>query len=301
MAILPRRAAVVHVNTSLDARAYWRDLVYVAVAKLLGARVVYQVHGGALPAEFFASRLLRAWLRFTLGWPDVVVVLASVEQRAYRAFVPGQHVALVPNGIAAGAQRERAPGRAPLRLLYIGRLIATKGLFESLEALAQLRRLDLRPQLVVAGSGPEEERLRACVEKLGLNEQVTFAGPAFGERKAQLLAQADVLLLPSYHPEGLPYALLEGMAAGLVPIVTRIGAIPDVASDRVHGLFVEPRDPGAIAGAIAALDRDRARLVRMSSACRSRVASSFTVDRVAADFAALYAVLCAARATHTAL
>jgi glycosyltransferase involved in cell wall biosynthesis len=304
-AILPRRAAVVHVNTSLDARAYWRDLVYVAVAKLLGARVVYQVHGGALPAEFFASRLLSAWLRFTLGWPDVVVVLASVEQRAYRAFVPGQHIALVPNGIAAGelpgAERGSVAARAPLRLLYIGRLIAAKGLFESLEALAALRPSGRQPQLVVAGSGPEETRLQARVAALALQEQVTFVGPAFGERKAQLLAQADVLLLPSYHPEGLPYALLEGMAAGVVPIVTRIGAIPDVVAHGVHGLFVEPRHPQAIAGAIAALDRDRARLVRMSTACRSRVASSFTVDRVAADFAALYAVLCAARATHTAL
>ena len=137
---LRRGAAVVHVNTSLDRRAYWRDLAYVAVAKLCGAHVVYQVHGGALPADFFASRVLTAWLRATLAWPDVVVVVASIEAQAYRAFVPRQSVALVPNGIdcdaGADPERGRAAQAARLSLLYIGRLIGTKGLCESLEALA---------------------------------------------------------------------------------------------------------------------------------------------------------------------
>ena len=300
--IVRHGAAVVHVNTSLDSGAYWRDLAYVALSKLCGARVVYQVHGGALPAEFFAgSRLLSAWLRATLAWPDVVVVLASMEAQAYRAYVPRQNVALVPNGIDRAAFLGRRAARSgPLGLLYIGRLIATKGLYESLEALAAGRALGVQARLVIAGGGPEEARLRARVRELQLDEHVSFAGPAFGERKARLLAEADVLLLPSYHAEGLPYALLEGMAAGLVPIVTRIGAIPDVVPDELHGQFVPPGDAGAIVAAIRALERDRERLMRMSPACRARVASAFTVERVAADFAALYAALCAARTPEAA-
>src|SRR5207248_5445046 len=48
-AVLARRAVIVHLNTALTVRAYWRDLVYAIVAKLCGAKVLYQVHGGALP------------------------------------------------------------------------------------------------------------------------------------------------------------------------------------------------------------------------------------------------------------
>jgi glycosyltransferase involved in cell wall biosynthesis len=300
-AIVRRNAAIVHVNTSLDRRAYWRDLAYVAVSKLCGARVVYQVHGGALPAEFFAgSRLLTAWLRTTLGWPDALVVLASLLAEAYRALVPGQSVALIPNGIDSQALLNHRPRYArqdrPLGLLYIGRLVATKGLFESFQALAAGRRLGVQARLVVAGDGPEEARMRARVHELGLDEVVSFAGPVFGDRKARLLDEADVLLLPTYHAEGLPYALLEGMAAGLVPIVTRVGAIPDVVRQDLHAQFVAPRDPAAITQAIAVLHRDRARLARMSAACRSRVAAAYTVERVAAGFAALYAGLRGARA-----
>jgi glycosyltransferase involved in cell wall biosynthesis len=100
-----------------------------------------------------------------------------------------------------------------------------------------------------------------------------------------------VLLLPTYHREGLPYALLEGMAAGLVPVVTRVGAIPDVVEPDVHGLFVPPRDPEALARALDALAADRALLARMSGASRERVATSYSVERLAGDFTALYRVL----------
>src|SRR5439155_12835533 len=94
--ILRLDAAAVHVNTSLTPRAYWRDLAYVAVAKLCGARVVYQVHGGALPQKFF-SKAFAGLLRATLKWPDAVLVLASTELEAYRAF--GVNAAVLANGI----------------------------------------------------------------------------------------------------------------------------------------------------------------------------------------------------------
>jgi glycosyltransferase involved in cell wall biosynthesis len=143
---------------------------------------------------------------------------------------------------------------------------------------------------LVAGEGPDEARLRHAVHDLGLEEHVLFAGPAFGERKAQLLAEADVFALPSYH-EGLPYALLEGMAAGLVPLITRVGAMPDVVLEGVHGHFVALRDGESIAQAIVALAGDRARLAQMSAACRERVASGYSIERLANDFTALYTSL----------
>src|SRR5688572_24060619 len=77
IAICVRRAAIVHLNTSLNAGAYWRDLVYLIVARSCGARVLYQVHGGVLPQQFFRGRALTAFLRWTLGIPDAIVVLAQ--------------------------------------------------------------------------------------------------------------------------------------------------------------------------------------------------------------------------------
>lgn len=289
-AILRRGAAIVHVNASLVPRSYWRDLANVAAAKLCGARVAYQVHGGAAPGSFFARRLLKAFLRATLRLPDALVVLGTTQLEAYRAFVPGANVVAIPNGIEF-ERLERSPNAiAPLRLLYIGRLAPRKGLGETLAALAAVRSSGLAVRLVIAGTGPEEPVLRRQVNDSGLEDAVTFAGPAYGEDKKRLLAEADVLLLAS-HAEGLPYALLEAMAAGVVPIVTPVGAIADVVQHGVHGVLVPTGDAGAIAAAIRELACDRERLARMSAACCERVAARYSAERLADDFGALYRAL----------
>jgi glycosyltransferase involved in cell wall biosynthesis len=293
-AIARTGASIVHLNPSLSPKAFWRDLAHLAAAKLCGARVVYQIHGGAV------SLLPRGVLRASLRWPDVVVVLSRAELEELRELVPQQNVVLVPNAIeCAPFPRSRRAAGGPLKLFHIGRLLRTKGVFEIVQGLALARQRGAEAQLVIAGEGPALPQLRQAVEELGLAGHVSFAGPAFGERKAQLLGEAEVLLLPSY-AEGLPYALLEGMAAGLVPIVTRVGAMPDVVIEGVHGVVVPSRDPAAIAQAIAALAADRALLARMSAASRERVLAAYSIERLAEDFTALYTGLGAPASPRTA-
>ena len=288
--IVRHDADLVHVNTSLNRKSYWRDLAYTVVAKLCGARVVYQVHGGSLatfhpPSVRWAARL-----------PDVVVVLSQAERERWRALAPTQLVETLPNGIDCQPYQRynrSSPDRdTPLRLIYIGRLAPGKGLLESIEALRLARTRGVAARLVIAGGGAEEPRLRQYVRDCGLNRDVTFVGPAYGDLKTRLLSQADVLLLPSYS-EGLPYALLEAMAAGVVPVVTPVGAIPDVVAEGEHGLIVPPRDAGAIAAAIEKLADDRIAVARMGAACRKRISAGYSIERVAKDFSELYWALCA--------
>jgi len=295
-AILRRDAALIHLNTALNIRAYWRDLAYLCVAKICGARVVYQVHGGALPQRFFRnSGVLAAFLRKTLSLPDAVVVLAQSEFEAYRMFLPGRRIVHIPNGIDCGAypqyRRANCPSGEPLKLVYVGRLAQEKGLLEALEGLRLALTQGVRAQLVIAGGGPEASYFQQRAEQLGLAGEVSFVGPIFGEKKIRMLAESDAFVLATYHPEGLPYALLEAMASGLPVITTRIGAIPDVVADGVHGLFVPCRDAGAICSAILTLT-DRVRLAQMSAACRSRIAAAYSIERVGDAFCHLYSQLC---------
>jgi glycosyltransferase involved in cell wall biosynthesis len=293
--IIFRHVAIVHINTSLNPKAYWRDLAYLFMSKALGARVLYQVHGGALPRKFFArSPVLTAWLRWTLGLPDVVVVLAQVELRAYREFVPRQEVVALPNGIDCRPYSvvptvQSTPER-PLQLVYIGRISREKGLYETMQGLRLAHELGVDARLIVAGSGPEEPRLRRYAQALGIAPRVCFVGPIFGNDKVKLLFGADVMVLPSYS-EGLPYALLESMAAGVPVIATPVGAIPDVVSDGIHGYLVPPRDGKAIAEALAMLSGDRENIAWMSRACRRRVRAAFSIERLAQEFSYHYARL----------
>lgn len=289
--LLRTRAGVVHLNASLDAKGYWRDLVYWGVARLLGRRVVSQVHGGALPQEFFRGNAPLTWLlrRFLVS-SDAVTVLSSTELRAYRSFDARIKVRLVPNAIDPRglADRPRTPNAAgPLRLVFVGRVVRAKGLFEALEALALLRGAGRACTLRIAGAGADAEALRTAVHAAGLQDRVHLLGPVLGADKARLWLDSDVFVLPTYF-EGLPYSLLEAMAAGCVPVTTRVAAIPDVVRQGEHGLFVPPRDARALARALAQLDDDRGRLARMAAACRRRVLDQFTSERLTRDLRALY-------------
>lgn len=184
----------------------------------------------------------------------------------------------------------------PLRLLYIGRLAREKGLYEALKGLQQAHSQGVKARFILAGSGPDEMRLRCFAEELGLTEDVFFIGPAFGKTKMDLLDNADVLILPTY-AEGLPYALLECMAAGIPAITTRVGAIPDVLVGGVHGIFVPPRDAEAIGHAITEFAGNPELLVQMSGACRRRVVGRYSIERLAGEFARLYSEIGAARRT----
>jgi glycosyltransferase involved in cell wall biosynthesis len=294
LVLLRTGAEVVHLNASLDPKGYWRDLVYSIVAKALGRRVVNQVHGGAMPQEFFRENAFLTWvLRRFLVSSDVVTVLSNAELTAYRAFDARINVHLVPNAIdPAGLADEKRDYnfRGPLKLVYVGRLVRAKGLFEVIEALAALKRAGRAFELSIAGAGPDQRELQTASERAGLEDRVRFLGSVFGATKRQLWLASDLFVFPT-HGEGLPYSLLEAMAAGCVPITTPVAAIPDVMRDGEHGLFVPARNAGALAAAVAALDDDRGALARMAEAARRRVLEQYTVERLAADFRTLYARL----------
>ena len=297
--ILARHVDIVHLNTSLNQRAYWRDLVYMVVARISGARVVYQVHGGDLPVQFAGhSRILSMLLRTALSLPHAIILLAQCELDAYRNFLQGSDIRVFPNAIdyvpyaslcrESRQSREPANARTPLRLIYIGRLAYNKGIFDALVGLQLARSRGVNAQLLIAGSGPDEAALRQSVEQLDLTEAVFFVEPVFGQEKIKLLGAADVFLFPTFHAEGLPYALLECMAAGIPAITTRVGAIPDVVVEDLHGVFVLPRDAQAISQAITRLAENPALLAEMGRACKKRIESRYSIQRLANQFFMLY-------------
>jgi glycosyltransferase involved in cell wall biosynthesis len=220
----------------------------------------------------------------------VVTVLSSAELAAYRAFDARIKVHLVPNAIdpAGLADQKRSYNSdKPLKLVYVGRLLRAKGLFEAIEAMAELKRAGREFTLSIAGEGPALRELMAATEKAGLNGCVQFLGGVYAAEKQRLWLDSDLFVFPSY-TEGLPYSLLEAMAAGCVPVTTPIAAIPDVMRNGEHGLFVPVKDASALALAVAALDDDRESLIRMAKAARRRVLERYTVARLADDFHKLY-------------
>lgn len=265
------------------------------VGKLYRRPVVYQVHGGELPQQFFnGNKLLTGFLRWLLTLPDAVVLLASVELEAYQSFTHCKRLLVIPNAVDLKdfpEQPEQNSGSGMVQLGYIGRLAHTKGVFEAIEALDILRKAGLEDiTLTIAGSGPAEADLRGLVKKLGLEADVVFAGPLFGEQKKRFWQRTDIFIFPTYR-EGLPYTVLESLASGTPMVTTRVGGIRDVITDGVHGIFVAPHDAKGVAAALQAIIHDKQRIVMMSAACAARAKEFYGIDRLAGQFSQLYTSL----------
>lgn len=289
--IIRDRPDIVHINVSLDQKSFPRDAVYLGVARLLGRKTVFQVHGGEMPQDLYRCSVLRdQFVRRVMKSASVVVLLAASELEMYSQFVPGVHLRVIANGMSISPQLMRTDGvrRGPLRLTYLGRLVATKGVAECIEAARLLMDSGREFTLTIAGSGPQQAALRTQAAPLVDKGIIEFVGAKFGDEKDQLWCETDLFVFPTNHAEGLPYALLESMAAGAVPITTRVGAAPDVIEEGVHGLFVPAGYPQALCEAIIKLDDDREGLFRMSQECIARIRQGYSVDRLGAEFADLY-------------
>ena len=133
--------------------------------------------------------------------------------------------------------------------------------------------------------GVRRAALEQQLRELHLQEQVALSGskndmPAF-------YASLDLLVSAS-RQEGLPVALLEGMASGLPVVATRVGAVPQVVADGITGLLVEPDSPEALAEAMERALASPALRAQFGKAGRSCVAVNFSAERMTADYLAVY-------------
>jgi glycosyltransferase involved in cell wall biosynthesis len=135
----------------------------------------------------------------------------------------------------------------------VGNFTAKKDHATMLDAFAVVRHALPGAQLVMVGSGPLEADLRRRAAQPDLAGGVLFTGTR--DDVERLLPGFDVFVMSSRF-EGLPIALLEAMNAGVAPVVTRVGGIPEVVLDGENGRLVEPGEPDALAGLIVALAAD---------------------------------------------
>lgn len=159
------------------------------------------------------------------------------ERIAQRVEVLGNGVDL-PQGVVQGGDD----------VLYVGRLIAHKGVEHLLDALALVPPA-ARGTLWIAGDGPERATLEARAQDRGIDAR--FLGFVDRAGLAQLYARARVIVLPSTEGEGLPNALLEAMAHGVPAIATALPGVDELVRD--GGRVVAPGDPAALAAALTEL------------------------------------------------
>ena len=245
---------------------------------------------------------------------DNLVARKALSSRFIRAIATrnGRHLQILAGARAApvhvvhlgvaipNAPAPAAPPARPLQVLCAARLDAIKGHEDLLQALVLLAERGIPFHCEFAGDGPLLRTLAGRIEQLGLQTSVTLRGLV--EHDALLreiqTGQFDVQVLASVEHEkagaheGIPVSLIEAMAAQIPCVSTSTGCIPELIVDGT-GVLVPQRDPGALAGALAALSERPGARHDLGSAARRHVIESFNAAQTAR---ALYDLVCEASA-----
>jgi len=238
------------------------------------------------PARTLYYRLERLAAR----WCDALVCVGPGQRAVGVAsrVASEEKLVVIENGVDATAYDpagRRKDARAMLDLLpgelavgMVARIAPQKGVGKFLEAAAAVTRKRRDVRFFLAGSGPLERRMHERARSLGLGPaRLDFLGHR--EDVAGLYAAFDVFALSSLY-EGLPYVILEAMAARLPVVATRAPGIEDVVEDGVTGRLAPLDDSAAIARALLDLLADGDARSRMGGEARRRVEERFRL----ADF-----------------
>jgi glycosyltransferase involved in cell wall biosynthesis len=245
----------------------------------------------------------------------VVAVSRAIAGILERSGVPSSHIAVVPDGLPVGTEERSWAGlsqdpfspASPEEKIRLRRGLAERfGVRESgpwvgnLAALvphkdhdtliaAALLVLQKRPQttFLIAGQGPEQERLVKQIKLMGLMGKIFILGHV--PDPAPLLRSLDLFVLSSWG-EGMGSVLLEAAACGVPIAATTAGGIPEIVADGSSGLLVPTRDPEALAGVIGRLLGDPPLAQRLAARARADLAG-FGLRRMAAQMEDIYAAL----------
>lgn len=278
----PGTKVIVHVHNN----AAFGLLRYV-VHPTIEAPVVCTIHGSdtlrpgwshVAPAIAWAMRRARVTL--------VAVSSATAQEAADRYGMRIQDVPVIHNGIPV---TKNLPPRSympegVLRVGFMGAFVRSKGWAEVVEAVRVLRSRGVQVRAAIAGTGPDEQRIRRICVSGGLGEVLGWTR----DPDRDFFPAVDVLVLPS-QAEGIPMSVLEAMSHGVVPVVSAVGGLPEVVVNGMNGILLDSRSPDAIAEVLAKFATCGGLLASLGSRAQATVRERFTDKVMGESYDRLYA------------
>ena len=305
----PAYLALVPGYLGAGAGAAWRlgrqrgyDVVHVhwAVPHGIAGWAAARAARAALVTTFYGAEVRWAEKRFPparafLRWycrRSRLVAISESTRVMIAPYAEGRPVTVIPYGVPLPEDEPgiRAEPSGPPRILFVGRLVARKGVDRLLDALATIA--DRQWRLEIVGFGPERDPLERRAADLGLSDRVAFLGRVSSEALVAAYRRAACFVLPATlderaDTEGLGVVLLEAMSYGVPVVATRMGGIVDIVEDGRTGVLVED-EPAELARAIASILDDPERARALGNAGRESVRERFGWDSIVDRLDAVY-------------
>ena len=244
------------------------------VRALVKRPVVVTVHGNADVYEL--PRALEPLTRAVLTRADAVVSVSLDLAEYLRNVMQVPNVTVIPNGVDVDEFHPGYRERAVLNLFSISRLVPRKNIHVLIAAVEQLVNEGAALSLTIAGTGPEEERIRRLAERLpGVVHFIGFIDEA---RKRSVLTDTDLFVQLSTR-EGLSIATLEALASGVPCVVSNLPGVREpIVPGQTGWLVDDPEDVQSVVATLRVVLADRARLPEMKRACRAVAVERYSVQ-----------------------
>jgi glycosyltransferase involved in cell wall biosynthesis len=230
----------------------------------------------------------------------VIAVSGAARGFCVALGVPDDKIEVIPNGVDLSVFNADVDGSAmrtklemkqePLVATAI-RLVKRKGPKHLVNAFSKVLKKMKNAKLAIAGEGTEAASLRAQIKKLGIEKSVFMLGKLQREQVAELMAAADVFVLPSLF-ESFGLVLLEAMATGTPVVCTQTQGALEIVKNGEDGLVVPPGDDDALAEAIVRVLSDRRLAEHLRTNGQKKVHEKFSWEKTAEKTLALYKMVC---------
>ncbi len=214
----------------------------IVLAKWVGKRTVLAPRSGFLLDNLEESNIFRKAASYVLKHCDFIVCQGQFWKEYFnkKMGIPENRLEVIHNWIDINRYDNRwKEQETTLQVLFLGWVEENKGVFDLIQVIHSLKAKNIHWS--IAGEGKDFDRVKQILHDMDLEHTAELLGWVTGDKKKRLLYKADVIVIPSYR-EGLPNALLEGIASRCGVIATDVGAIPDVIEDGVNGFLIKPGD-----------------------------------------------------------
>ena len=205
-----------------------------------------------------------------------VVALSTFEKITIESLYNISDVKILPNAVDTKVYQltNAHKNRDKLKFLFMGRLHESKGIELVINAFEALVKRGYQIELLICGNGPLKDLVQRKAEG---NVDIKYGGTVLGKRKIDIMNECDIFLLPSLYGEGIPMALLEAMACGLVPIVSNDGSMKYIIEDYTNGFLVNTNSVHDLTEKMEKIIKDKSLLSVLSTNAVNTVTSDFSI------------------------
>jgi len=285
---------IIHVNSSKAGGLVGKAVWYYKLFSRRKPHLIFTAHGWAFNEDRppWQLSLIKIFSKLTSLFYDKIICVSQYDQKIAieNKIAPADKLVAIYNGIDIKAisflSREQAQEKllgqtSPLVIGTIAEWTKNKGLFYLLEAV---KTISADVILIGSGENPDKEKMYDFVKKHRLKNVYLYE---WIDEAVKYLKAFDIFVLPSFK-EGLPYTILEAMAAQVPIVATKVGGVPEMIDNNINGLLVPSKNPESIGKKILKLINNPEIAQEMTQRAKEKVVKEFSLEKMIKETKKIY-------------